>query len=277
MIEVENLSYKIGPKTILDQVGFSARAGKLVAIVGSNGAGKSTLIKLLSGGLKPAAGRAFWNGRNIAHCSEQEMALTRAVLTQNVSMSGDFPVDEVVLMGRYPHFNGNPTKEDWESVKACMRETGVDKMAKRTYFTLSGGEQQRVQIARALAQVHPFSSEKPTFLLLDEPLNNLDIRHQHACLEMCRDYCQKGNMAIMVIHDINLAALYADEILLLNKGKLLAFGPPAEVLTEELLSEAYDFPVRVEGHPYHNCPVVYFGCPARQTAAVKQEFTNTFP
>lgn len=262
MLEVDDISYHVRDKRIVQHVSFTAQPGRLTAIIGPNGAGKSTLLKVLSRQYQPAGGKVIWNGNDLRGYSDQQMALERAVLTQQTFMSITFPVEEVVLMGRYAHFENNPQKKDREAVQAAMEQCGIDHLAKRTYDSLSGGEQQRVQIARAMAQVN--TSGRPTFMLLDEPLNNLDIRHQHTCLDLVRNYVSQGNVALVVMHDINLAALYADEVLLMQDGHTVAHGTPAAVLTEQYLSKAYQFPVRVETHPYHPCPAVYFGCPAKQ-------------
>lgn len=259
MLQLQKVNYRIKQKKILSEVSFDAKAGELIALVGANGAGKSTLMKLVSQELSPSEGRVYWKGKMLAKAARKQMAMERAILTQNIHMSQDFPVNEVVLMGRYPHFKHQPNNYDWEVVNKVSAETGINTFAQRSYASLSGGEKQRVQLARAFAQLHQEVETSAKMLLLDEPLNNLDIRYQHRCLELTRNFAQEGNVVLLVIHDLNLAALYADKILLLNQGRVEAYGIPAKVLTEKYLQKCYQFSVKVAKHPFHQCPVVYFG------------------
>lgn len=268
MLEVTNISYLLKKRELLTGIDFTAKGGQLIAVLGPNGAGKSTLVKLLSKELAPTAGEICWNGRNLTTYKEPEMARQRAVLTQNIYMSNDFPGKEVVLMGRYPYFDHSPAATDWQVVEQVMQRTGTKPFADRNYLSLSGGEKQRLQLGRSLAQAHVSETENPgKLLLLDEPLNNLDIKHQHSCMQIARNYAFQGNIVIVVMHDLNLAALFADRILLLKNGRQRAFGTPKEVLKEGLLSEIYDLPVRVLEHPFHYCPAVYFGCTSRKPIA----------
>lgn len=259
MLQLQTVNYHIKQKKILADVSFSANQGELIAVVGANGAGKSTLLKLISQELLPSRGVICWKSKPFAKATLKQMALERAILTQNIHMSQDFPVNEVVLMGRYPHFKHQPSKYDWDVVHQVSEQTGIKAFAQRNYASLSGGEKQRVQLARALAQLHQNEDAKAKLLLLDEPLNNLDIRYQHRCLELTQSFAQKGNVVLLVIHDLNLAALYADKILLLNEGRVEAYGTPVEVLTEESLQKCYQFSVKIATHPFHQCPTVYFG------------------
>lgn len=267
-LSIHQMSFSVGNKNLLNQVSFDSNQGEFVGIVGANGAGKSTLLKSISKEYQ-SKGDAHWFGLSLMNMSEQNAAKIRSVLTQQTFMSIDFMVEEVVLMGRYPHFQSTPTSKDWNIVKDEMSKLGIDHLAKRNYQTLSGGEKQRVQIARAFAQLADASS--PTFMLLDEPLNNLDIKYQHQCLSRTIAYTNEGNTALMVIHDINLAALYADKILLLKDGELVEYGTPDKVLSESNLSKAYDFDVRVERHPHHDCPIAYFGCPIKSNTPVESK------
>lgn len=259
MLKVQNIAYYIKSHPILQDISFEAKPGELVAILGANGAGKSTLIKILSQEHKPAKGGVWWKHQPVSKIPLKNMATERAVLTQNIHMSHDFPVKEVVLMGRYPHFKNHPQPEDWKAVENTALKTGTQPFMERAYASLSGGEKQRVQLARALVQLHDTKQQSAKLLLLDEPLNNLDIRYQHSCLKLAKEFAQQGHVVLLVIHDINLAAMYADKVLLLHQGKLEGFGAPAEILTEPNLNKCYEFSVKVENHPYHHCPVVYFG------------------
>lgn len=260
MLEVKNIDYSIDKRNILKDVSFTAEKGKFTAILGANGAGKSTLLKLISREIAIQKGDVLLNEKNISNYSIQEMSLQRGVMTQSISLSSNIPSKEVVLMGRYPHFKNIPQQKDLDVVDESIEKTETEFFSERSYHTLSGGEQQRIQFARVLAQVTENNSQ-PKLLLLDEPLNNLDIKHQHKTLELAKEFARNGNIVIAVLHDINLSALYADEIILLKGGKKIFSGIPKEVLTEENVSTCYDFPARVETHPFHQCPVVYFGCP----------------
>ncbi|MGD1847689.1 MAG: heme ABC transporter ATP-binding protein [Salibacteraceae bacterium] len=257
-IALRNLSFSVKNKTLLQAIDHVFHPGRLTALVGGNGAGKSTLIKLLSGEYKPTTGETHWNGQNAKQMSARTLACQRGVFTQRISMSLNFPVEEVVLMGRYPHFDTTPSIHDRRVVNEVMQKFEIAHLAGQNFQQLSGGEQQRVHLARVFAQVCR-NDREPTLLLLDEPLNNLDVRHQFSLLEHLRTYVEAGNMAILVIHDLNLAARFADYLLLLHEGRLIAKGVPEEVITEKNLSHAYQFPVKVyreQGHPH---PQIQFG------------------
>lgn len=263
MLEVRNISYTIQRKNILKDISFEGKAGCFIGILGPNGAGKSTLLKLLSREHKTQNGTIFLNGKNIHEYEITDLARNRAVMTQSITMTSQFTVHEVVMMGRYAYFKNTPSQNDICAVKKALDKTGLNDYGQRTYSSLSGGEQQRVQFARVLAQMD-HDATKPKLLLLDEPLNNLDIKYQHQLMESAMNFAQKGNLVMAVLHDINLASLYAHELLLMAKGQLKAIGEAREVINEKILEECYDFPVKVAEHPYHKCPVVYFGCPALQ-------------
>jgi len=269
MLEVRNINYNVTGKKILRDVSFVARPGKFIGILGPNGAGKSTLLKLVSRELKLQGGNMLFNGLPLTQFSVAEMARLRAVMTQSITMTSQFTVHEVVMMGRYPYFKTVPHTTDTEAVERALVNTGLKNFEHRTYVSLSGGEQQRVQFARVLAQMDQ-PQTKPKMLLLDEPLNNLDIKYQHQLLETAVDFARKGNVVMAVLHDINLSALYADELLLLHQGQVKIMGTPHEVINEKILEACYDFPVRVTEHPYHHSPVVYFGCPAKTNQYINE-------
>ena len=255
MLVTKELSYQIKGKWLLSGVTLRTEPGELLAVLGPNGAGKSTLIRLISGEWPTQQGEIRWLGDDLTRLRTDELARLRAVLTQKVHMSHAFPAREVVLMGRYPHFKRQPSAEDWAMVDACMDRTETWDFADRNYQTLSGGEQQRVQLARALAQVSQAGG--PFLLLLDEPLNNLDIRHQHALMQEAQRFARQGHVVLLVMHDLNLAARFADRILLLKAGRQQALGPPHQVLTEAHLTHTYDFPMQVMAHPTQGFPVVH--------------------
>ena len=255
MLIIEQLSYQIKGKPLLAGVSAEVAPGELLAVLGPNGAGKSTLMRLISGEWPMQQGRIQWLGDDLMRLRGDEVARMRAVLTQKVHMSHAFPAREVVLMGRYPHFKRQPSAEDWAAVDACMDRTETWDFADRNYQTLSGGEQQRVQLARAMAQVAQAGG--PFLLLLDEPLNNLDIRHQYALMQEAQRFARQGHVVLLVMHDLNLAARFADRILLLKAGRLQAFGIPQQVLTDLHLTRTYDCPMQVMAHPTQGFPVVH--------------------
>ncbi|MET4105964.1 heme ABC transporter ATP-binding protein [Hymenobacter sp. UYP22] len=253
MFAVENLTYQTGRKTLLQQVSFRARPGELLAVVGANGAGKSTLLRLLSGDLQPTSGHVQLDGQPLADIPAAELARRRAILTQQHTLSLAFPVAELVMMGRYPHFRGQPTALDHWIVEAALSTVGLAALAARSYPTLSGGEQQRAQLARVLAQVW----EAPDgFLLLDEPLTGLDLHHQHHTLDIARGLTARGFGVIAVLHDLNLAAQYADRLLLLHQSQPVAYGSPEQVLTCENIHRAFQLEVQLLPHPSLNCPLI---------------------
>ncbi|MEX2437894.1 MAG: heme ABC transporter ATP-binding protein [Candidatus Babeliales bacterium] len=255
------MNWGIANKQILTAINGRLKKNTFTAILGANGAGKSTLVKLISKELNAHSGEIKWRGAPLEKYKAADLARERAVLTQKSSMNYDFPVQEVVMMGRYPHFKNHPQKGDYTAVEESLQAVQMLEFKTRNFLSLSGGEQQRVHLARVLAQLWDENkiaySEK--LLLLDEPLNNLDIKHQHEILQLSRDFAHRENVVLAVLHDVNLAAMYADEIILLKNGKIFAHGTPAEVLGEEQLSICYDMPVCVQQHPFCKCPVAYFG------------------
>lgn len=256
MIKVNNISYSIVDTPILQDVSFSVAPGEMLVILGGNGAGKSTLLKAMCGDILPQQGSIAMQGKNITEWKHNELASFRAVLQQQTMLSMPFTVSEVVMMGRYPHFNGKEQDIDHSIVKSALKKTGVDHLADRNYLYLSGGEQQRVHLARVFAQVWETNKYDNRYLFMDEPINSLDIRHQHTALELAREFTQDGNIVVAVLHDLNLAIQYADKILLLKKGKIIAHGTPEQVIQEETISEAYDYPLSIFTSKHYQHPVV---------------------
>lgn len=264
MFAIENLTFEAGRKTLLQQVSCKAPAGELLAVVGANGAGKSTLLGLLSGDITPTAGTIYFEGQPLATQPAARLARRRAILTQQHGMALAFTVHELVMMGRYPYFRGSPSSHDHEIVDRALQLVKLGCLAGRSYPTLSGGEQQRAQLARILAQV--WEAEQG-FLLLDEPLTGLDPLHQHHTLTVVRDRVrQQGFGAVVVLHDLNLAAQYADQILLLYEGRMLGHGPPAATLTCENIHQGFGLDVELFRHPHLECPLIVT-CPQHESMA----------
>lgn len=256
MLQLENINYRIAPKLALKDISFEVIPGEVMVVLGANGAGKSTLLKILSGSIKADSGAIFLNKMPLRFWQQKDMATFSAVLQQQHQLQLPFTVYEVVMMGRYPHFKTKETKSDVEIVMAVLHSTGIYQLKNRNYLTLSGGEQQRVQLARVLAQVSGAEQIDARFLFMDEPSNNLDIRQQHSTLKIAKEFAQKGNCVIAVLHDLNLALQYADKIALLKNGAMKGYGNPIDVITDEIISEVYDVPLSVFHHPQSHHPMV---------------------
>lgn len=253
MIEVKNLSYAVGAKKILNKVNFKIRDGEMLSILGANGAGKSTLLKLLCKEMKPATGCILLNDIDINLYSLKELAKMRAVLMQQNTLSLMFTVKELVLMGRYPHFENIPSTHDLDIINEVLKETGITHLTNRNYHTLSGGEQQRVQLARVIAQIY---DQPKGYLFLDEPTNGLDLLYQQQILQLAKNMAQKGYTVISILHDINFASRYSDKILLLKNGEVINFGIPSEVINCENIYQAYQVKVKLINHEDFECPLV---------------------
>lgn len=238
VLEARGLSVELGGRLVLDGVDLAVAAGDLIALVGPNGAGKSTLLAALAGDLRPAAGAVLIEGRVPSSYGARGLARQRAVLTQQQRLAFGFTVAEVVRMGRAPWSRTEQADHDDAVVADALARADVTAFADRSFPTLSGGEQARTAFARALAQAAPV-------LLLDEPTAALDIRHQEAVLAVARACARAGAAVVVVLHDLSLAAAYADRVCVLADGRLRAEGPPAAVIDAALLSEVYAHPVHV--------------------------------
>lgn len=237
MIEVRNVCFEVNNRKLVHNISFTAQSGTHTVFLGANGAGKSTLLKLICGDLTATSGEILYHQQAIAKYAPKELAQQRGILMQQNTVSMAFLVEELVMMGRYPHFGNEPTAKDWEIVHACMAETKTEHLAKRTFQTLSGGEQQRVQLARVLAQIY---EAKNGILLLDEPTTGLDLKHQNDVLLIAQKLVQKGFCVISILHDLNLASRFADQIVLLKKGELIQIGHPNEVIHAENIHTIFD-------------------------------------
>jgi len=254
-LEARQISVTIGKARLLDEVSLCLEAGRLVAVLGANGAGKSTLLKALSGDIAVSAGTVLLDGRALSEWRPAEIARRRAVLPQDSTLNFPFSAFEVALMGRMPHCKGIEGERDRQIAQAALERAGVAEVAQRSYTTLSGGERQRVQLARVLAQIWE-CGEQTCFLLLDEPTSSLDLAHQHSTLAVARQFAEQGVGVLAILHDLNLAARYADYILILKTGRVLAEGTPQATLTTEIIEAAFETPVVVMPHPKFDCPLI---------------------
>ena len=243
MIELNQVGYQIGRNWLVRDITLTIETGTLWCLVGPNGAGKSTLLRLISGELTPTTGNIQLFGKPIHTYEPREFARLRAYLQQKRDMNFPFTSMDIVLFGRYPYLNGaKETARDLHIAQEALRKVEADIFAERLYPTLSGGEASRVDIARILAQA-------PELFLLDEPTNHLDPRHHVQILNLCKTLCRQRKTVITAIHDLNLASMYADRLLMLKDGAPVACGSPRDVLTLEQLSEVYGIPFEVLSHP----------------------------
>ncbi|MFD9907075.1 heme ABC transporter ATP-binding protein [Streptomyces sp. NPDC059063] len=249
LAEADELRVGLGGREVLKGVSVAARAGEVLALVGPNGAGKSTLLAALAADLPADSGVVRVCGRPAAEWPAPDLALRRAVLPQSAVLSFPFPVEDVVRMGRAPWAGTRLEEDDDKVVAAAMAATEVSEFAARPFSALSGGERARVALARVLAQRAPL-------LLLDEPTAALDLRHQELVLRICRERAAAGDAVVVVLHDLGLAAAYADRAVVLHGGAVAADGAPADVFGEKLLTEVYRQPIEVFPHPRTGTPLV---------------------
>ena len=233
-IELSDVTFGYGERATLHGVSFAVRRGEFLGIIGPNGSGKSTLLRLISGVLRPWAGRIAINSRSVASYRRRELSRSVAAVPQETAIDFPFSVMEVVLFGRTPHLGGFAFEgeRDLEAARRAMERTGTSHLVHRAITELSGGERQRVMLARALAQ-------EPAFLLLDEPAAFLDIRYEVEMYDLLRDLQANGMTVVTVLHDLNLAALYCERVVLLHEGRVVQVGTPAEVMTYTTLTAVY--------------------------------------
>ncbi|MCW3161750.1 heme ABC transporter ATP-binding protein [Chryseobacterium oryctis] len=256
MIKAHQISYKHKDFHILEGIDVILEYGEFLAIVGPNGAGKSSLLSVLANEIK-SKHQIVFKDKNIRDWEIGELSKHKAKFSQHNSNDISLDVKDVVMMGRYPYFEAQPRQEDHEAINGMMLETDIVHLKDREYNTLSGGEKQRVHLSRIMAQLQNEIAHKLVFL--DEPLNNLDIKHQYKTLEIIKNFTEKANSAVVVLHDLNLAAQFADKILLMKSGRVAAYGTPQEVFTAKNISEAYNFPCTICEHPITNNPMIIFG------------------
>ncbi len=265
MIRIENLTVTLGESRVLDGIDANISDGRFVGVIGPNGAGKTTLLRAMNGMLSPDSGRVVIDGDAVSDLSSKAASRRVATVPQDTSLSFDFDVRNVVAMGRNPYrsrFGGNrdgpDERDEREIVERAMERTEVAQFADRPITAVSGGERQRILLARALAQDTPL-------LLLDEPTASLDINHQVRTFELVRELVREGKTVVAAIHDLNLAAHYCDELLLLSSGSVLSSGSPTDVLAEDTLREAFDARAVVSRHPVTGSTYVT-ALPKRATA-----------
>ncbi len=258
LLALKNIVVKRGGRLLVDNVSLNITNGKMLALMGENGAGKSTLLKVASGDFVPDSGAVMLGEKQLGDWTALERATRRAVLPQETNTAFMFTALEVVLLGRSPHCNGYPKARDVAIAHAALAQLDMQKFTHRLFPTLSGGERARVALARILAQLWEAASSAPRVMLLDEPIAALDIAHQHLALQVARDFAQQDNCAaLLVLHDLNLAAQYADEIALLKNGQLMALGTPDHVLSKANMANCFGCDMRRITHPETGRPILF--------------------
>ncbi|HEU4563643.1 MAG TPA: heme ABC transporter ATP-binding protein [Gemmatimonadaceae bacterium] len=244
MAEARGVSHHAGRVTILHDVSARFERGRFNVILGPNGAGKSTLLRIATGLLRPTAGGVWYDDRPVTELGAESLARRRAVLSQHVDLAFPLAVHEVVLMGRYPHFARVPSAADLEIVTRALDLVGMTAKRDQAYPTLSGGERQKVQLARVLAQIWnadpaPPAQRAPRYLFLDEPTASLDIHYQHHLLGVVRSLLGEECTVVAVLHDLNLAAQYGDRFLLLEGGRVALETDGADSLPPSLIERVF--------------------------------------
>jgi iron complex transport system ATP-binding protein len=247
MYEATGIGVAIGAKKLLDGVDLALAPGRVAVLIGPNGAGKSTLLKVIAGELRPYAGTVRLHGRDVASLRPAELARLRSVLPQSVTLAFPFSVDEVVRLG-LPR--SVPRARADALVARALESVGLLAEAGRACPSLSGGEEQRVHLARVLVQLWSTPDDgRARYLLLDEPTASLDLAHQLLVMRLARAHAEEGGGVLAVMHDLNLAAMLADEILALDRGRVAASGEPGKVITDRLMAEVYGVDLRVGTAP----------------------------
>ncbi len=253
MLTLTSLSVAYGKRVVLKDISLAVAPGEILAVIGPNGAGKTTLIRSVSGTLPIEAGQIQVKGRDVAKLTVTQRARFLAVVPQARQLGGAYTVQQAVMMGRtaYMGWLGRESKTDRSAVELALRQTNLTDYAQRSIAQLSGGEQQRVLLARALAQATPV-------LLLDEPTNHLDLQHQASLLSLVRQLTKEKQLAVMMaIHDLNQVSFFADKVALLVDGKMKHFGTPQEVIRATHISEAYQTRIDVIEHPVTGAPMIF--------------------
>lgn len=256
MLSTEHIHFSIGKKQIVNDISANFLPGEFTMILGPNGSGKSSFLKIFSGELKHYQGSIFYHRKKITSIKKEELAKTRAVMSQQAELSFPLSVEEVVMMGRYPHFEFNPAKKDKAICEEVIERLNLSSFKDRNYITLSGGEKQRVQFARVLAQLWEEPKEGYRYLFLDEPLNNLDISYQHEFLKTATEFARHKTVLVAVMHDINLALQYADKLLFFKEGKLIAQGQPETIVTPHLIEEVFAVKSSIIKNPVTGKPLL---------------------
>lgn len=240
MVMVKNVSKKYGQKTVVENVSVKIQKGKITSFIGPNGAGKSTLLSMMSRLIEKDDGEIYISGKKINHCKSKDLAKKISILKQSNHITLKLTVRELVSFGRFPHSQGRLTEEDWAYVEEAIEYMDLKDMEHKYLDELSGGQRQRAYIAMVIAQ-------NTEYILLDEPLNNLDMKHSVQIMKTLRRLVDElGKTVIIVIHDINFASVYSDYIVALKDGKIVHEGPTEEMINHSVLKEIYDMDIQIQ-------------------------------
>lgn len=254
MLEAQGLSFSIAGFSLLRDIDLCVEPGKVTAIIGPNGAGKTSLLRLLTGEQRPTAGNIALSGRPLGDWSPTQLARVMAVLPQSSRLDFPFTAREVVMMGRIPHATG--LVRDTAIVDAALAAVDGSYLDKRFYTHMSGGEKQRVQLARVLAQIWEPVTDHARVLILDEPTSSFDLAHQQLTITNMCSFAAQGVGVLVVIHDLNMAARCADQLLVLSCGRIAAFGSPQQVLTATTIKQVFNVDVSIGINPLTGTPLV---------------------
>ncbi len=241
MIELKNIGYSINKTMILKDINMSFKEHHFNTLLGPNGAGKSTLLKIATGVLTPSVGEAFLDGKALSTYSTKALSLKRAVLSQHFDITFPLTVKEVVTMGRYPHFDSTPSVSDRQIIESALEKVNMTHKTHQNYMTLSGGEKQKVQMARVLAQIWNNPNDTThKYLFLDEPTTSLDIRYQLQILDIAKELLTHNTTVIAVLHDLNLSFQYGDRFFFLQNGQLKHQTDDKQNISETLIEQVYE-------------------------------------
>jgi iron complex transport system ATP-binding protein len=245
MLELKNIGYTINKTTILEDISLSFKDHHFNVLLGPNGAGKSTLMKIATGVLPPSVGSVFLDDKDLSTYSTKTLALKRAVLSQHFDMTFPLSVKEVVMMGRYPHFDSTPSVSDRQIIESAIEKVSMTHKIHQNYMTLSGGEKQKVQMARVLAQIwHTPDDTEHKYLFLDEPTTSLDIHYQLQILDIAKGLLAHNTTVIAILHDLNLSFQYGNPFFFLERGKLVFQTPDKKAISEALVEQVYGVKAR---------------------------------
>lgn len=251
-LTIQGIEAYQGQQCVLKDVSLTVKPGERIAVIGKNGAGKSTLLKCMTGELTPKRGSVMLNGKPLSDWQDEERAQLMAVLPQRSTLGFDFLVEEVVAFGRYPHDTSH--RHNQKLIKQALEHVELSHYRHRRYTQLSGGEQQRVQLARVLVQIWEQVALGHRYLLLDEPTNALDLHHQEELFKQVSLFARQGIGVLFILHDVNLAARHSDQVAIVHNGHISKLGHPRDVLSEAALAECFGLQVARVEHPTLNVP-----------------------
>jgi iron complex transport system ATP-binding protein len=258
MLNAADCSFKIEGRVLLQPTSLSFTPHQFHVIMGANGAGKSTLLKLLAGSQPASSGTVSFNGKELKHYSKKELATKRAVLSQHYAITFPITVADMVMMGRYPYFITRPSAHDIDICKQSMELMEVSDLEERDYNTLSGGEAQKVQMSRVLAQIWEAKEGEEKILFLDEPVSHLDMKYQQQLLQVAADLCKRHVTIIAILHDINLSLAFASRILFMKQGKVCYEIKGRDDITPAIIKDVFDVKASIIHPDVVERPVIVF-------------------